>query len=291
MEIDRLIFNFIGYLLLTVLSLLCLIPFFLVLSGSLTPEREIQLNGFSLVPPTISLDAYRYILNDSQALLRSYGITILLTAAGVVSGLIISAMAAYVIQVREARFGNKLAFFIYFTSLFSGGLVPLYILMVNVYQLKDTFWAMLLPPLLSVWNIIIMKNYMQTIPKEIGESARIDGAGHFRIFYSITLPLSVPILSTIGLFIGLNYWNEWYNAMLYINNRNLYPLQYFLYRMLNSGKFAEAVSRGARISIQDLPRESMKMAVIILSTIPIFIVYPFVQSKFVKGLTMGSIKG
>jgi len=132
---------------------------------------------------------------------------------------------------------------------------------------------------------------MASIPTEIFESAKIDGAFHLRMFISIALPLSVPILATIGLFIGLNYWNEWYNAMLFIDNRNLYPLQYFLYRMLNSGSFAEAVSKGARLSIQELPRESMKMAVIILSTMPIFIIYPFVQKYFIRGLTIGSVKG
>ncbi len=290
-EKDRLILNTVGYIFLSILSILCLLPFLLVIVGSITPEKEIQLNGFSLIPKHITLDAYKYLFNKTDALLRSYLVTILLTSIGVICSLFLSSLASYVLSCKSYKYRNKISFFIFFTTLFSGGLVPYYILMVNVYNMKDNFLSMLIPSLFSVWNIIIMKSYMASIPTEIFESAKIDGAFHLRMFISIALPLSVPILATIGLFIGLNYWNEWYNAMLFIDNRNLYPLQYFLYRMLNSGSFAEAVSKGARLSIQELPRESMKMAVIILSTMPIFIIYPFVQKYFIRGLTIGSVKG
>ncbi len=290
-EKDRLILNIISYSYLSILSIICLIPFYLVIVGSFTPEKEIQLHGYSFFPKEFSMNAYRYLFDKTDALVRSYLITILLTSIGVISSLFLSSLTAYVLSCKSYKARNKISFFIFFTTLFSGGLVPYYIIMVNVYQMKDNFLAMLIPSLFSVWNIIIMKNYMSSIPAEIFESAKIDGAYHYQMFSVIALPLSVPILATIGLFIGLNYWNEWYNAMLFIDNRDLYPLQYFLYRMLNSGGFAAAVSKGARLSIQEIPRESMKMAVIILSTLPIFIIYPFVQKYFIRGLTIGSVKG
>ncbi|BCZ45138.1 ABC transporter permease [Clostridium gelidum] len=290
---DVKLFNGISYGLITIIALLCLIPFALVVMGSITDEKEIIANGFSLFPQSFSLEAYRTALKEPVAILRAYGVTISLTTIGTALGLFTVAMTAYVLQRKDFRWRNKFSFFFYFTTLFSGGLVPWYILMVRYLDLKDSYLSLLLPPMLSVFNIILMKSYLGGIPKALTEAAKIDGAGDFEIFWKIILPLSKPALATVGLFIAIGYWNDWYNSMLFINNENLYSLQYYLYKIVNNVEAYKTVlsqTGGSVGSAINMPSESLKMALTVIVTGPIILVYPFIQKYFVSGITIGAVK-
>lgn len=200
-------------------------------------------------------------------------------------------MAGYVLSRKDFKYRNALSFFIYFTMLFSGGLIPWYILMVKYLGLKDSFLALLLPPLLSAFNVILMKNFMKSIPDSITESAKIDGAGDFTIYWKLILPLSTPGLATIGLFLALGYWNDWFLANLYINTQDKYPLQFLLYRTLASAAVLNTSAAGNLSPDFRPPSETLKMAAAIVVTGPIVFLYPFVQRYFVKGLTLGAVKG
>ena len=186
---------------------------------------------------------------------------------------------------------NGISFFIYFTTLFSGGLIPWYILMTKNLGLKDSYWALILPPLLSAWNIILMRSFMKSIPESIVESAKIDGAGDFKIYQRLILPLSTPGLATIGLFLALGYWNDWFNANMFITSDSKYPLQFLLYKILSSAAVLQT-NNGAYLAANVVPpTETLKMAVAVVATGPIILLYPFVQRYFVKGLTVGAVKG
>lgn len=292
---DIKLFNIVSYTVITIVSLVCLIPFLLVVVGSFTDEKEIIMNGYSLFPSKLSLAAYSTALKEPIAILRAYGVTISLTVIGTTLGLFIVAMTGYVLQRPDFKWRNKFSFFFYFTTLFSGGLVPWYILMVKYLHLKDTYLSLLLPPLLSVFNIIIMKSYITGIPQALTESAKIDGAGDFQIFIKIIMPLVKPALATVGLFIALGYWNDWYNSMLFINNEKLFSLQYYLYRIVNNVEAYKniiAQTGGSSIgSTIGMPTESLKMALTVIVTGPIILLYPFVQKYFVSGITVGAVKG
>lgn len=293
---DIKVFNILSYTLIALVAIICLIPFLMVVVGSFTAEKEIIANGFSFFPKELSLEAYKTALKEPMAILRAYGVTASLTVIGTAIGLFIVAMTAYVLQRKDFKWRNKVSFFFYFTTLFSGGLVPWYILMVKYLGLKDSYLSLLLPPLLSVFNIIIMKSYMSGIPQALTESAKIDGAGDFTIFMKVILPLVKPALATIGMFIALGYWNDWYNSMLFINNENLYSLQYYLYKIVNNIEayktiLAQAGGGTSLGSTINMPSESLKMALTIIVTGPIILVYPFIQKYFVSGITIGAVKG
>ena len=293
---DIKVFNILSYTLIALVAIICLIPFLMVVVGSFTAEKEIIANGFSFFPKELSLEAYKTALKEPMAILRAYGVTASLTVIGTAIGLFIVAMTAYVLQRKDFKWRNKVSFFFYFTTLFSGGLVPWYILMVKYLGLKDSYLSLLLPPLLSVSNIIIMKSYMSGIPQALTESAKIDGAGDFTIFMKVILPLVKPALATIGMFIALGYWNDWYNSMLFINNENLYSLQYYLYKIVNNIEayktiLAQAGGGTSLGSTINMPSESLKMALTIIVTGPIILVYPFIQKYFVSGVTIGAVKG
>ena len=293
---DIKVFNILSYTLIALVAIICLIPFLMVVVGSFTAEKEIIANGFSFFPKELSLEAYKTALKEPMAILRAYGVTASLTVIGTAIGLFIVAMTAYVLQRKDFKWRNKVSFFFYFTTLFSGGLVPWYILMVKYLGLKDSYLSLLLPPLLSVFNIIIMKSYMSGIPQALTESAKIDGAGDFTIFMKVILPLVKPALATIGMFIALGYWNYWYNSMLFINNENLYSLQYYLYKIVNNIEayktiLAQAGGGTSLGSTINMPSESLKMALTIIVTGPIILVYPFIQKYFVSGVTIGAVKG
>lgn len=289
-------FNIISYTVISIVALVCLIPFLMVIIGSFTAESEIVANVFSFFPKELSIEAYKTALKEPIAILKAYGVTASLTVIGTAIGLFIVAMTAYVLQRKDFKWRNKVSFFFYFTTLFSGGLVPWYILMVKYLGLKDSYLSLLLPPMLSVFNIIIMKSYMGGIPQALTESAKIDGAGDFTIFVKIILPLAKPALATIGMMIALGYWNDWYNSMLFINNENLYSLQYYLYKIVNNIEayktiLAQAGGGTSLGSTINMPSESLKMALTIIVTGPIILVYPFIQKYFVSGVTIGAVKG
>lgn len=290
-EKSTIFFNAIGYVIITILAVLCLLPFLLIVSGSFTPEMEIVAQGFKLIPKQFSLDAYSAAFSNPKQIFDGYKVTVLITLIGTMLGLFLTSMAGFVLSRKEFKYKDKLAFFIYFTTLFSGGLIPWYIMMVKYLDLKDSYLALLLPGLLSAWNIILMKNFMKSIPESITESAKIDGAGEFTIYLKLILPLSTPGLATIGLFMALGYWNEWFLANLFITTETKFPLQFLLYKILASAAVLKTNVAGNLSPDFQPPAETLKMAAAVIATGPIIFLYPFVQRFFVKGLTIGAVKG
>jgi len=224
-------------------------------------------------------------------LLQSYAVTLFVTAVGTVFGVTISMMTGYVLQRPDFEWRNKFSFFFFFTTLFNGGLVPWYIICVKYFGLKNSIWALVLPTMVSVWNILLAKGFMRSIPFAITESAKIDGAGDLRIFCTLIFPLSKPVMATVGLFTALMYWNDWFHSMVFISNEKLYPLQYFLYKLLGDIQAVRSIMEQSGMYIESFPVESMKMALTVIVTGPIVLLYPFVQKYFVKGLTIGAVKG
>lgn len=288
---DVILFNIIGYMTITFFGLISVLPFLLIVSGSFTKEEAIMKYGYNIIPKVFSLDAYSFIAESPQTMLKAYAVTILLTLFGTVLALFLMSMMAYVLQRKDFPYRGFLSLFIYFTTLFSGGLVPTYILMIKYLHMKNNYLALLLPLLFNVFNIIIIRSFMSSLPESISESAKIDGAGDFRIFVQLILPLSKPALATIGLFTALGYWNDWIHAMLYIQRENMFPLQYYLYRVLSRIDFLKSIaSTSANVNV-DVPAESFKLAMTVVTTGPIILLYPSLQKYFIQGLTVGSVKG
>ena len=286
---DQLIFNIISYTLLALLAFVCFVPFWLIVSASFTDNSAILVNGYKFFPSVWSLDAYAYLFATPKTVLNAYRVSITITVIGTALSLFLVTMAGYVLNRKDVKYRNKISFYIYFTTLFSGGLIPTYLLYVNILNLRNSIWALILTGILSPFNIILMRNFMKSIPDALIEAARIDGAGDFKIFYAIVLPLSGAGIATITLFVSLAYWNNWYSAMLYMTKPELYPLQYYLYNIITAAQSAQATSaEGVNLTF---PGESIKMAMAVVATGPILLVYPFVQKYFVKGLTIGAVKG
>lgn len=293
---DVIALNIIAYSFCGLIALLCFIPFLMVVSGSFSSEAAITQNGFSLLPQDFSLEAYKTVFREPFVVLRAYATTILLTLIGTFVGLLLQTMTAYVLSRKDFGWRNYFSFFFYFTTLFSGGLVPYYILITRTLDLKDNYLALMLPMLFSVYNLLIMKSYITAIPESLIDAAKIDGCGEFRTLFVVVLPLIKPALATVGLFIALAYWNDWYNAMLYINAEAKYPLQYFLYQQVNNIEaYKKLISNGtvssAIVSSMSLPTQTLKMALTIVVTGPIILAYPLVQKYFVQGITIGAVKG
>lgn len=289
---DKMLLSVIGYVTLTVLAIFCIFPFILVISSSLSEESAIIEKGFQIFPTAFSTEAYSLLFKYPAEMLRAYGVTISVTAIGTIVGLFLTSMTAYVLSRRDFKWRSRFSFFFFFTTLFSGGLVPWYLMIINYLHLKDTLLVLILPMMMNVFYIIVMKSFMSSIPDAITESAKIDGAGDFRIFMQLIVPLSKPALATIGLFIALAYWNDWYNALLFISKSELMPLQYYLYKMLgNMDGMRKAMMASGAVVNTDLPTESLKMAMTIVATGPILLAYPFIQKYFVTGLTIGAVKG
>lgn len=284
-------FYVICYTIVLLAAILCLVPFILLISGSFTSEQWIRFNGFSLIPGEFSTEAYKIIFKTPEKIVRAYGVSIFITAAGTFLGLFLTSLTAYVISRKDARYRNVLSFFFYFTTLFNGGMVSTYIFYIQYLHLKDSYWALILPSVFNVFYLLIMRTFVNNIPFALIESAKLDGAGEWRIFFTIILPLLKSGLATIGLFLALGYWNDWYNAMLYMNNEDKYPLQYMLYSVQQQTQALARIAAQAGIQVANLPSNSLKMAMAVVATGPIIIVYPFVQKYFISGITVGSVKG
>lgn len=287
------IIRVIGYIFIGFLALACLLPFLIMVSASFEDEKTLVLQGYSLIPKQFSAFAYEVILKNDSEIVGSYFVTILLTVVGTSLGLFITAMTGYVLQRPDFQRRNKVSLFLFFTTLFSGGLVPFYLLMTRYLMLKNNYLAVLLPSLISAWNIIMMKNFIRnSIPHSVSEAAGIDGASPFVTFIRVIFPMSKPALATIGLFIGLGYWNEWYNSMLFLDNSVKYrPLQLLLYNLINQAQYLKNSMAGKNIPMQDLPLETVKMATAVLATGPVILAYPMVQKYFISGITVGAVKG
>ena len=284
-------FNILGYSFVTLVAVLCLLPFIMLISGSFTSEHAISNYGYGILPREFTLAAYNMLFKYPTDIIRAYGVSIFITVAGTGLGLFIITMTAYILSRKDFKYRNKLAFFFYFTTLFNGGLVSTYIFVIRYLNLKDNYLSLILPILINIFYLLVMRSFMSSIPDSLIEAAKIDGAGDFTIFIKVILPLSKAGLATIGLFIALDYWNYWYNAMLYISDYTKFPLQYLLYNMLSATDAMSRISSAAKVSMGDMPSQSLKLAMSVVATGPIILVYPFVQKYFVKGITVGAVKG
>jgi putative aldouronate transport system permease protein len=289
---DRRAFEIVSYTFIIIVTILCLLPFWLVIVGSFTSEAEIYQRGYTLWPQQFSLEAYKTAFKYPVKVFRAYGITVSSTALGTLLSLLMTAMCGYALQREDFKSRGFFTMFVFFTILFGGGLVPWYLLITNYLKLRDTYLVLLLTQLVNVYFVILMKNFMKTVPKALVEAAKIDGAGEFYIFFHIVLPLAKPALASIGMFTALNYWNEWRTGMLFLQNDELFPLQYYLYRLLNSVEFLKSstLPMSSEVSSLSFPSEGLKMAMTVIATGPIILLYPFLQKYFVKGITIGAVK-
>jgi putative aldouronate transport system permease protein len=282
------IFIAVDHVYLILVSLLMFIPFWLILTVSFSSESAIAADGYGLWFREFSLEAYRFVF-EKGTVFRAYGVTLFVTAAGTFAAVLITSMIGYAASRRYFKYRNAITFIVYFTMLFSGGLVPWYI-QVSRLGIKDTVWALILPMVFTPWYMFLVRNYMQTLPDALTESAKLDGAGEYRVFFQIMLPLALPGLATITLFYMLAFWNDWWLALNFINDTALYPLQFLLRQVLSNIIYITSgrdVSPGVASSI---PAETVKMATCVLTIGPIVFVYPFIQKYFIKGITVGAIK-
>lgn len=265
-------------------------PFILLFISSITDEDTLLINGYSIFPEKLSFGAYKYIWNSRDVIFRAYGITVCVTVIGTLAHVAIVAMAAYPLSLRNMPGRSFFSFVILFTMLFNGGLVPTYIIYTMVFHIKNTYWALLVPNLLfSSFNCIIVRTYLQSnVPSELYESAKIDGASEFQIFRRIVLPLGKPIFVTIGVFAGLNYWNDWTNGLYYISDQSKYSIQQVLNVMVKNIEYLTKYGRG---SVSSVPSISLRMAIAFAAMLPILILYPFLTKYFEKGIALGAVKG
>ncbi len=286
--------NVLFNVILIVLSILAVIPFIFVVIISLSDEASIVSKGYSFVPESWSSHAYEYIFKNGADILNSYGISVIVTVVGVLIGLALIATYAYVISRQTYPYRKFFTLVALIPMLFGGGLVGNYLVVARLLNLKNSIWALILPLAMSPFYVFVLKSFYRTsIPDAIIESAKIDGASELRTFVSIVLPISKAGLATIGLFLTLGYWNDWYNAMLYIDEQSLIPIQYMLIRIENNINFlAQLGSQQGIVSevTRNLPSETVRMAIVVLTVAPIACVYPFFQKYFVGGLTLGAVK-
>lgn len=288
-------FQAVLHVIMIILALFCLMPVILLISSSITEEELLIKNGYSLLPGKVNLLAYKYLLMDSKAVLRGYGITLFVTVLGTVLNVLITIGLAYPISRKDLPGRNVLAFIIFFTTLFGGGLVPTYIMWTQMFHIKNTIWALILPGLLlSPFNVIMARTYFQSnIPEEVVEAARIDGAGELTTLIKVVMPMAMPIVATIGLLVSLAYWNDWMNGLYYINDDRYFSIQVLLNKMLMDVQYLQSttVSNAGSSLAASLPSTGLKMAVAVLGALPMLLIYPFFQKFFVKGITIGAVKG
>lgn len=271
----------------------CIVPLISIISISLSNEQDILDHGYRLFPVKFDITAYEYVLYRPLQILNAFKVSLFVSFFGTIVSVLVMAGIAYPLSRADYKLKNQLSFYVFFTMLFNGGLVPTYILISNYLHLKNTVWVLILPYLAVPWFILLLRSFMQKIPQSIIESCMIDGANEFRIFAQIILPLAKPGLATVALFSLLQYWNDWWLSLLYIDQENLVPLQYMLYRMMNNIEFLTNSSNSLPpgVTVAQLPSESARMAMAILAAGPMLAVFPFFQKYFVRGLTVGAVKG
>ena len=276
-----------------ILSLLFLLPMVLVISSSLTDEKALSVNGYNLIPSQFSLAAYKYIIADPYRVLSAYTVTITVTAIGTVAGLLLMSLIAYALSRRDFEWRKPISFVIFFTMLFNGGLVPTYYMITQVLHLKNTLPVLILPYMVVPWFIFILRTFFNTLPHELIEAARIDGAGEWRIFFQLVLPLSTPVLATVGLFLVLQYWNDWWLPLLYVTDPKLFPLQYLLYSIMRNAEFLTSgmAQKSGMVMGVSIPTQTLRMAMVVIAMGPIAVVFLALQRYFVRGMMIGSIKG
>lgn len=270
--------------------IVCLLPFVMMIASSFETEYNLSHSGYTFWPREFTANAYRMILKDGQ-IIQAYKVTIFITVVGTLLSMLVTTMMAYPLSLDHLKGKNFVTFLVYFTMLFNGGLVPTYLLISKYLGMRNNIWVLIIPVMFSAWNMFLMRNFFKGIPKEMIESAYIDGANDVQILFKIVLPVSVPGIATISLFFALGYWNQWYNAMLYIDDMKMYPLQYYIMNILRYADSFKLMSMYTSVNLADLPTTAIKMATTVVTIGPVIFIYPFVQKYFTTGLTVGAIKG
>lgn len=289
---SRAVVNLTANTILGIFAILCIIPIVAIISISLSNQGDIVEQGYRLIPISIDFKAYEYLFKAPKQIINAYGVSIFVTLVGTLFSLAVVSLIAYPLSRKDFAYKKQVSFIVFFTLLFNGGMVPLYIVVTTVLGLKDSVLALILPYAANAWHILLLRTFFQKIPHSLIESAKIDGASEIRTFWSIVLPLSKPGLATIGLFILLMYWNDWWLSLLFVESQELVPLQYMMYRIMKEIQFLTSDLSSSSINIDrtKLPNESLRMALCIVAAGPMLFVFPFFQKYFVKGLTVGSIK-
>lgn len=271
-----------------ILALLCIIPFLIVVSISFSSAESIQMNGYQLIPSSWSADAYRSIFAEPDTIIRAYGVNIYVTVIGTILALLISILTAYVLS-RKSFIGRRaLNFYMFFTMLFSGGMVPQYILMTQYLNLKNSLWSIILLGLVVPYQIFMMRTFFQSMPDSLIEAAKIDGASEFTVLFKIVVPMNTGAIATVAIMLVLNFWNDWYRCMLYITKPKLYNLQYMLQAMMGKVTFA---SQSGMSTTTEIPQDSLRMALCVFAVGPTILIFPFFQKYFISGLATGAVKG
>ena len=286
-------FNRVATIILSILVVITLLPIVLIIIASFTQETALLRDGYTFFPKQWSLDAYVYIIRQSSVIFRAYGVSVFVTIVGTVLSVMITTTLAYPMSKRSFKYSNPLSFFVFFTMLFSGGIVPSYIMWTNVFHIKNTIWALIVPNyLVSAFNVILVKNFYQNnIPVSLIEAAELDGATEMQNFWKLIFPMARPVVATISLFTGLCYWNDWTNGLYYVDSQKLYSIQLLLMKIMNNIEALKANANLAGAAAVSLPGTSVRMAIAFIGILPILLVYPFVQKYLVEGVVIGAVKG
>ena len=291
------IYRIIGHIIMIIISLNAILPMVLLVMSSITDHDTLIRNGYNFFPEKFSFKAYSYIFKTGSAVVDAYGISILLTLTGTTLAIIITTLLGYALSKPDLPGRGLMTFYVFFTLLFNGGLVPTYMNYTKVFDIKDTFWGLLIPSLITNgFNILLMKSYfVSSIPPEILDAAYVDGANEVQVLSKVVVPLAKPIIATIGLFSGIAYWNDWQNGYIYLTRRtDLYSIQNLLNRMMQSIQYLSQNSANisnSEVGLASIPNVSVRMAIAVIGVLPVIIVYPFIQNSFVKGITLGGVKG
>lgn len=289
------VFNRVATVILTVLVLITMLPIVLIVISSFTDETTLLRNGYAFFPKALSLDAYYYIVKQGIVIIRAYGVSFFTTIVGTTLSVLLTTTLAYPMSRKSFKYRNVLSFFVFFTMLFNGGIVPSYIMWTRYFHIKNTIWALLIPNyLVTAFNVILVKNFFaNNVPDALVEAAQIDGATELQTFYKVMFPLARPVVATISLFTGLCYWNDWTNGLYYVDNEKLYSIQLLLLKIMNNIQGLKANSSAAMLGTGavELPGTSVRMAMAFIGIVPILLIYPFVQKYLVEGVVIGAVKG
>jgi putative aldouronate transport system permease protein len=292
---DERVFARASVVILAVFALITFAPFALIAISSISSTQSLAYRGYSFFPESLSLDSYIYMVAQGKIILRSYGVSLLVTTVGTITSLIITPMLAYPLSRKDFRFRNLLSFLVFFSLLFNGGVVPSYIMWAKYFSLKNTIWALIIPTyLMNGFNVFLVKNYFErNIPRDLIEAAQIDGASDLTIFSKVMIPMSTPVIATIGMFTGLAYWNDWINGLYYISDPAFYGVQQLLIRILNNIAFLRSGAAASVVGniVISLPGESIRMALAVIGILPILIIFPLLQKYFIRGIVIGAVKG
>lgn len=284
------LFSCIIYVFISLFTIFCFLPFWLVVINSFAAEEAIRVNGYQIFPGKFSLYSYMYLFNGKQ-IYYSYGVTIFVTVVGTLMAVLVTAMFAYPLAHPKVKYRNILSFITYFTMIFGAGIVGSYILIANWLHLKDNIWALILPYLMNPFYVFILISFFRTVPIELSEAATIDGANDLRTFFQIIWPISLPAIATVSLFYALQYWNDFWLALMYIDNYKLQPLQMMIRQLISNINASQYIGNTSTNYTQVVPSNGIQLSTVCITIGPIILLYPFLQRYFISGLTIGAVKG